>query len=258
MRSSTRLVLAIRPEDRRAVPSRDELPAGVALVGDDRLSAVQPDREQSERDLAFFLVGGREDRRPGCPVGGGEQVQAHPPEPARMGVGAPIAARVSQLRASRGLDRAAALNRGGVDQHHAIGVSWAVGGEHADQPLDQIAATLPALPIPGLLREPGEQMPQLLGRDRQKLSIVVDTHHLLRHREHDDPPGPSQSPVISALHRQEVIRGRENRNGEQIEVGVQLGPSFGSGGWHFLSTADFDCSPSNSYSTTAEVVESII
>ena len=50
---------------RRAVALVDgvgELAAGVALVGDDRFSAVKSDRQQAERDLAFFLVGWREDR----------------------------------------------------------------------------------------------------------------------------------------------------------------------------------------------------
>lgn len=45
-----------------------EVFAGVAFVGDDDLAAVQAEREQAQRDVAFFLIGGREDRRPGCAV----------------------------------------------------------------------------------------------------------------------------------------------------------------------------------------------
>src|SRR5579875_91544 len=255
------LVFAVRSEDPRAVTLGGQgraLAAGVALVGNDRLAAVQTDREQPERDLAFFLIGRGEDRGAGCPVRCGQQMQSHPPEPSGVASRIPIAAGVSELRTTGGLDRAAALHRGGVDQHDAVSVSWAVAGEHADQPLDQVATTLPAFPIPGLFWQPREQVPQLLGGDREKLGVVVDAHHLLRHRERDDLRVGHSSPRVSALLGQEVIRGNENRSEEQIEVGVHLGPSFGSAGWHYLSTADFDCSSSDSYSTTAEVVESII
>jgi hypothetical protein len=59
-----------------------EVASGVALVADDQLAAMQPDREQPQRDVAFFLVGGGQDRGPGRAVRGGQQVQPHAPKPA--------------------------------------------------------------------------------------------------------------------------------------------------------------------------------
>jgi hypothetical protein len=40
-----------------------EVAAGMALVADHRLAAVPPDREPPQRDIAFLLVGGGQDRR---------------------------------------------------------------------------------------------------------------------------------------------------------------------------------------------------
>lgn len=57
-----------------------EVAAGLALLADDQLAAVQPDREQPERDVALLSVGGGEDRRPGGAVRGGQQVQPLGPE----------------------------------------------------------------------------------------------------------------------------------------------------------------------------------
>src|SRR4051794_15240152 len=59
-----------------------EVTAGVALVADDQLPAVQPDLKQAERDIAFLLIGGRHDRGPWGAVRRGEQMQSHPPKPA--------------------------------------------------------------------------------------------------------------------------------------------------------------------------------
>ena len=53
-------VFAFGSGDQRVVSfgcGRGQLPTDVALVGDDDLAAVQTEGEQSERDLAFFLVG---------------------------------------------------------------------------------------------------------------------------------------------------------------------------------------------------------
>ena len=74
-----------------------EFAADVALVGDDSSPPCRPIGEQSERDLAFFLVSGSEDRRSGGAVRGGEQVQAHAPEPAGMAAAVPVAAGVGEL-----------------------------------------------------------------------------------------------------------------------------------------------------------------
>src|SRR6476646_7558434 len=85
--SAAGFVFAGWPEDPRVVALRDgggEFAADVALVGDDHLAAAQADRKQPERDLAFFLIGGGEDRGAGSAIRSGEQMQPHPPEPAGM------------------------------------------------------------------------------------------------------------------------------------------------------------------------------
>jgi hypothetical protein len=68
------LVAAGWAQDRCAEAFGDvglEVAAGVALVADDQLAAVQPDLEQPQRDVAFVLVGGGEDRRARGAVRGG-------------------------------------------------------------------------------------------------------------------------------------------------------------------------------------------
>jgi hypothetical protein len=69
-RAAARLVLARRPEDRCADLLGDpgfEVAAGVALVADDQLAAMQPDLKQPQRDVALLLIGRGEDRRARVP-----------------------------------------------------------------------------------------------------------------------------------------------------------------------------------------------
>ena len=59
-RSVVRFVAAGGAQDRRAEALLGvgfEVAAGVALVGDDQFAAVQPALKQSQRDVAFFLIG---------------------------------------------------------------------------------------------------------------------------------------------------------------------------------------------------------
>lgn len=69
-----------------------ELAADINLVGEDHLAAVQADRHQPQRNLAFYLIGRGEDRRSRRGVWCGEEVQAHAPEPARMAAGVSVLA----------------------------------------------------------------------------------------------------------------------------------------------------------------------
>src|ERR1044072_6379472 len=87
VRAVAGLVLALGTQDRRAEAFADgglKRLAGVALVGDHELAAMQPAFHESERDVSLLLISGREDRCPRGPVGRGEQMQPHPPEPSRM------------------------------------------------------------------------------------------------------------------------------------------------------------------------------
>src|ERR1019366_3868501 len=84
MRAAAGLVGSSGREHDRVVALVDggrELFAGVAFVGDDRLPATQADRQQSHRDVAFFLVCGSEDRRAGGAVRRGQEGRAHAPKP---------------------------------------------------------------------------------------------------------------------------------------------------------------------------------
>jgi hypothetical protein len=58
VRSCAGFVLAVGSEQQRAVALGDrlELSSGIPFVGRDHLTAVPPDRQQSQRDVAFLLV----------------------------------------------------------------------------------------------------------------------------------------------------------------------------------------------------------
>ena len=125
------LVLARRSEDPRAEALGDlglEVAAGVALVADDQLAAMQSDLKEAERDVAFLLVGRGEDRRAWRAVRGGQQMQTHAPKPAAVAAAVVVRAGRRQLRTARGLHRATALDRRRVDEHDVVtwpGQSWA-------------------------------------------------------------------------------------------------------------------------------------
>ena len=97
-----------------------ELAAGVALVTDDRLAAVERPREHRQRDLTFGTVSRDEGGGPGGAVGGAEQVQPQTPEPAGVALAVAVATDVSQRGAACRLNRAATLDRGRVQQHEII------------------------------------------------------------------------------------------------------------------------------------------
>ena len=258
MRSAAGLVLAAGSQDQSAEALRHgglELFAAVALVGDDRLSAAQPDGQHPQRDVAFAMVSRRQDRRSGGAVGGGQQVQSHPPKPPAVAAAVPIAARVGQLRTPDSLNRSSALHRRGVQQDQVIVIARALVGEDADQPFDRLREPLAALPVAGLLREFGEQVPQTLGRSGQEVGVMADVQHRLSDRQGDDlRVGHSSSSVLLSF-GQEIVSGAEHRYEQPVEVGEHRGPP---GSTALLSTADFDPAANNPYSTALPAVESII
>ena len=72
MRAVSGLVSAAGSQHHGAVAFGDgggELFAGVALVGDDRLAAAQADRQQAQRDVAFFWSAGARIAARGVPSG---------------------------------------------------------------------------------------------------------------------------------------------------------------------------------------------
>lgn len=251
---------SLRAGRRRSAPKRFgdggfEVFAGVALVGDDDLAAAESERQQAQRDFAFFLIGGREDRGARGAVGGGQEVQAHTPEPAAVALAVAVAASVGELRPASCFERASAFDRCRVQQHDLVGVSRAIGGEHPDQPLDRVAQPVAALPIPGLVGQTGNQMRQSLTRDGEKLPVGIDTHDRLGNGERDDLRIGHAPLGVLGLIRQEIVSGAEHRSEQQVEVGEHRGLLWPA---VIQSTADFDPAAPNPYPTTRPTVESTI
>src|SRR5665811_1589009 len=134
--------------------------AGIALVADDRLAAAKHMGQQIEGDRALLAVGPDELSPARGAVGSAAQVQAHPPEEAAVAAAPAVAGPVAKGRAARGLQRAAALDRGRVEQHHLVVVAGAGGGEDARQPVDLLAQAVAALEVRRLTGQAGKQMRQ--------------------------------------------------------------------------------------------------
>jgi hypothetical protein len=142
-----------------------ELAAGVALVADHQLAAVQTEFEQAQRDIALLLVGRRQDRGPRGAIRRGQQMQSHAPKPAAMATAEVVRTGRRELRAARGLNRAATRHRRRVDQHHVVDIARRVVREHRRQPLDRLAQSQPPLPIARLLGQLRDQGAQTLPGD---------------------------------------------------------------------------------------------
>jgi hypothetical protein len=76
-----------------------------------------------------------------------------------------------ELRASRRLDRAPTLDRGGVQQHDAIPIAWAVAGEGRHQSLHLLGQAGAALPVGVLGRQQRKQPAELAASGAQELAI---------------------------------------------------------------------------------------
>jgi hypothetical protein len=172
-----------------------------------------------------------------------------------MAAAVPVAARVRELRTSRGLYAASAFHRGAVQEDDLVVVAGTVGREHSDQPLDRFGQACAALPVPGLLRELGEQVPQAFGCDREELPVVIQIHHRLPHGEGDDLRIGHASPGVLARFGQEIVSCAEHRCKQQVEVGEHRGPL---GSTVIQSTVDFDLTAHIPYPTAPRAVESTI
>src|SRR3954454_8733882 len=100
MQAVVGLALARRPQDGGAVGAGGvfgELGARVALVADDRLAAAQRHAKQAPGDITLLLVSRGEDDRADRAVWRAEQVQPHPPKPARVTAAVVVCAGDAQL-----------------------------------------------------------------------------------------------------------------------------------------------------------------
>src|SRR5665647_1048709 len=102
VRAAAGLVLARRAHHRGAHlgDRRREPVAGVALVADEQLTAgAAATGQQLEADLTLIAPGIGQGERPRRTVGGGQQVQAQAPEPARVGGAVAVAGELGKGRA---------------------------------------------------------------------------------------------------------------------------------------------------------------
>jgi len=235
------LVFAGRPGDRGAeIGDRGgEGSPRVALVAEDELSAdpVGP-FEQFDPDLTLIPLGRGEGEGPGCAIGGEEAVQAKTPKEARVRGAVAVVSGVGQGGATRGLHRAGALQRRGVDQQQVIVEAGRLGGEDADQPLDRLGQAGPALVEAGLLWQLGEEIGKALAGDCQKAAIGGDAHDRLGDAEGGYLCVGDPTPGISRLLRQEIVCRAINEGAESVEVGVHRGLSVDG----CFSTVDFGLS----------------
>jgi hypothetical protein len=140
-----------------------ELPAGVALIADQGHAAIAAAAlKELQRDLALALLGGRQGERSWCPVGREDRVQPEAPEQAGMARAIPVVSGVSELGALDGLAASGTLHRGAVDEQQIVVEAGALAGEDLDQPLQRLGELAAALEIPGLPRQPREQVPRRL------------------------------------------------------------------------------------------------
>jgi len=135
------------------------------------------------------------------------------------------------------LDRAGALDRGGVDDQQVVIEAGTHRREVAHERLDALGQSGAALVVGGPQRQLREQVTEALARDGQEALVGRDSHDRLGDRERDDLCVGHDPPGVPGPHGQEIVCGAEHRNEQQVEVGEHRGPL---GRRRELSTADFD------------------
>jgi hypothetical protein len=90
-----------------------------------------------------------------------------------------VVGRVAEGRARCRLDRAGALDRGGVDEQHLVAEAGALRGEDAGEPLDRLGQAGSALVEAGLLGQLGEKVIKPLARDGEEAAVRGDAHDRL-------------------------------------------------------------------------------
>lgn len=139
-----------------------------------------------------------------------------------------VADRVSELAVAGAFDRlpgAGGLDRRGVQQQQVVVVARALGGEHADQPLDAGLKPGATFMERVLGRDLGEQMlqPPLGGSQKPPVGVMKPEQNL-RHGECDDLGVGHHPSRVSWLGGQEIVSGAEHHREKRVEVGVHHGP----------------------------------
>jgi hypothetical protein len=134
------------------------------------------------------------------------------------------AAGVSELRTTRRLERAAALNR-----RESNNTTWSVcpGLSAANTPVSHSIVSVSRwrrFPVPGLFRQLREQVVEPPRCDGQELPVDVDARDRLGNsKRHDLRIGHGSFGVLGLL-GQEIVSGDEHRSEQQVEVGEHRGP----------------------------------
>src|SRR5450830_1004867 len=201
-----------------------ELTPGVALIADEQLSAAaRTTPQQLEADLTLIAPRIGQGECPGRTVGGGQQVQAQAPEPARVGSAVAVAGELPEGRALGRLAAAATLHRGRVDEQQIVVVARALRGEVGEQPLDGAGEAAATLEVAGLTGQLREQVAELAPGGAQEAPVTGDAHYRLGHAQRyhlgvGDPPAG----VPSCLW-QKIVSCAINDRAESVEVGVHRG-----------------------------------
>jgi hypothetical protein len=171
------------------------------------------------------------------------EMQAHAPEPARVRAAVAVAAGIGELRAGHRLQRAPALHRRRVEQDHRVGVTGAVGGEDADQPLDRLGQPASALVEAGLSGEGREQLPKALPGDREEFAVGGDPDHRLGDAEGGDlRVGQAPTGVLLPF-GQEIVGGAEHRSEDLLPMPPRPGALPRLAAWNQSSSGGCAAGP---------------
>lgn len=102
---------------------------------------------------------------------GAHEVQAQAPGEAAVAGAVPVLGPSGQVGAFDGLSGASALHRRGIHDPHVIAPYGGVGGQQPGHPPQQLGCLAQALVVAGLLRQVGEQMPQVSTGVAQPLGL---------------------------------------------------------------------------------------
>src|SRR5574340_1112164 len=257
VRRGSRFVSAPGPDDRgiEAGDSAGELAAGVALVGEDRLTASpSAELDQLQADLTLVTLGGGELEGAGSAVRREQRMQPEAPEEARVRGAIAVVGDIGEHRALGRLAAAPALHGRRVDQEQIVCEAGAPLGEDPDEPLARVCKPTPTLVVARLAGQARKQVSEPLCGHLQEAAIGGDAHDRLGDRERDHLRVCHPSPRVSWPLGQEIVSRAEHGDAESVEVGVHRGLLVDGA----FGTADFDLSARKPPINTAPAVESTI
>jgi hypothetical protein len=134
-----------------------------------------------------------------------------------------VASDLGQLRAADGVERAAALDRGRVEQQHVVAGARALSGEHPNQPLDRVRQPRAPLVQSVLAWQLREQVRELAPSRPQEPAIARDPHQHLGDTQRHDLRVSQLPPRVARPLRKQVVRRAVDADTEQVEVGAHRG-----------------------------------